>query len=149
MRYIARIISTWFGIGYFPLAPGTLTSFVVVLLYKCCLNTLSLPLYSALFLLVFLTGIAVSGRHSQDIGRKDPRVIVIDEAAGQLLALFMLHPTWFLCLSSFFLFRLFDIIKPFPIKKVEAFPKGWGIMLDDIIAAVYAGILINVYLLLQ
>ena len=149
MKRLSRIISTCFGIGYFPLAPGTLTSFVVVLLYKYYLFRLSWPLYFGFFVLTFSAGIYISGRHAKDLNKSDPRSIVIDEAAGQILALFALNPTWFLCLLNFFLFRFFDIIKPYPIKKVETFRGGWGIMLDDFVAAVYAGILINVYLLLK
>ena len=84
-----------------------------------------------------------------ELNKKDPRTIVIDEALGQLLVLFRLNPTWFPLLIGFGLFRFFDIIKPFPIKKAEKFPKGWGIMIDDILAAIYAGIILNLYLYLK
>jgi phosphatidylglycerophosphatase A len=80
--------------------------------------------------------------------KEDPRTVVIDEAAGQLIALFLLSPQWSLCAASFLLFRFFDIVKPYPIKRVETFPGGFGIMLDDIVAAIFAGIVINLFLLL-
>ncbi|MCK4759091.1 MAG: phosphatidylglycerophosphatase A, partial [Candidatus Aminicenantes bacterium] len=56
---------------------------------------------------------------------------------------------WFPILSGFLLFRIFDIVKPYPIKKVETLPSGWGIMMDDIVAAIYAGVIINLYLIIK
>lgn len=73
---------------------------------------------------------------------------MIDEAMGQALALFLLGEAWLLLILSFLLFRLFDITKPYPIKKIENLPKGWGIMLDDVAAAVYAGVVVRLYLFL-
>lgn len=149
MKLFAKVFATFFGAGYFPLAPGTLTSAIVILLYKYLLHKLSWPVYLLMFILLFILGIWVSDVHSRMLKKEDPRSVVIDEAAGQFLALFLLSPQWILCLASFVLFRFFDIVKPFPIKKVEEFPRGFGIMLDDIVAALYAGILINLYLLLR
>ena len=74
---------------------------------------------------------------------------MVDEACGQLLVLFSVPESWSVLLISFFLFRIFDIIKPFPIKKVENLPSGWGIMADDIMAAIYAGIFLHLYLILK
>ncbi len=71
---------------------------------------------------------------------------MIDEALGQALTLFLLGEAWLPLILSFLLFRLFDIIKPYPIKKIETLPKGWGIMLDDVAAAVYAGVVVRLYL---
>ena len=141
-------MATFFGLGYFPLAPGTLTSAVIVLLYKFVLHKLSWPFYLILFFLLFVLGIFVSDVYSRMLKKEDPRTVVIDEATGQLIALFLLNPQWSYCAASFVLFRIFDIGKPFPIKRVEEFPKGFGIMLDDLVAAIFAGILINLYLLL-
>jgi phosphatidylglycerophosphatase A len=149
MKLFSKIFATFFGVGYFPLAPGTLTSAIVILLYKYMLHKLSWPAYLLMFFLFLILGIWVSSVHSRMLEKEDPRSVVIDEAAGQLLALFLLSPQWILCLASFLLFRFFDIVKPFPIKKVETLPRGFGIMLDDVVAALYAGILINLYLLLR
>ena len=149
MKQFSKVIATFFGAGYFPLAPGTLTSAIVMLFYKFVLYKLSWPLYLLLFFLLFILGILVSDVYSRMLKKEDPRPVVIDEAAGQFLALFLFDPQWTLCLASFFLFRLFDIVKPFPIRKVETFPRGFGIMLDDILAALYAGILLNLFLLLR
>jgi phosphatidylglycerophosphatase A len=148
MKRFARLTATCMGLGYFPVAPGTLTSAVVVLLYKLILFRLTWPLYLLLFVFLFLLGVYVSHTYAESLKKEDPRSAVIDEAAGQLLALFLIDPSWILCAASFVLFRFFDIVKPFPIKQVEDFPKGFGIMLDDVVAALFAGILLNLYLLL-
>lgn len=148
MKIFAKVAATFFGVGYFPLAPGTLTSALIVLLYKIVLYKLTWPIYLLLFFLLFGLGTFTADVYSRMVKKEDPRTVVIDEAAGQFIALFMLSPQWTLCVASFFLFRLFDIVKPYPIKRVETFPRGFGIMLDDIVAAIFAGILINLFLLL-
>jgi phosphatidylglycerophosphatase A len=149
MKFLAKTIATFFGLGYFPLAPGTLTSLAAVFLYKLYLKKLDWPLYLLLIVLLFVVGIASSTAYSMILNKKDPRKIVIDEAAGQLLCLFRMNDAWPLLALSFVLFRFFDIVKPFPIKQVERLPRGLGIMADDIVAAFYAGILVNLYLLVR
>jgi phosphatidylglycerophosphatase A len=149
MKLLSKIISTFFGVGYFPVAPGTLTSLLVVLAYKFYLYKLSWPLYFSIIFLLFLIGVYTSSKFASDLSKKDPRKIVIDEACGQLLVLFRMSDAWFPVLSCFILFRVFDIAKPYPIKKVETLPSGWGIMMDDLVAAIYAGVIVNLYLLLK
>ncbi len=153
MKSLSKIIATFFGVGYFPVAPGTLTSLIVVLLYKFYLHSLSWPFYLLLLFLLFSVGVFTSTKYSLEIKKRDPQRIVIDEAFGQLLVLFQIGESWgtgwLPLLSCFLLFRIFDIIKPFPIKKVETLPEGWGIVMDDLVAAVYAGVIINLYLLLK
>jgi len=153
MKSLSKIIATFFGVGYFPVAPGTLTSLIVVLLYKFYLHRLSWPIYLLLLFLVFLVGIFTSTKYSSELKKQDPRKIVIDEAFGQLLVLFRIGESWgtgwLPLLACFLLFRIFDIIKPYPIKKVETLPEGWGIVMDDLVAAVYAGIIIHLYLLVK
>jgi phosphatidylglycerophosphatase A len=149
MKLLSKIISTFFGVGYFPVAPGTLTSLLVVLAYKFYLYKLSWPLYFSIIFLLFLIGVYTSSKFASDLSKKDPRKIVIDEACGQLLVLFRMSDAWFPVLSCFILFRVFDIFKPYPIKKVETLPSGWGIMMDDLVAAIYAGVIVNLYLLLK
>ena len=149
MKLLSKVISTFFGLGYFPVAPGTITSLVVVLAYKFYLYQLNWPLYLLILFLLFLVGIYSSTKFSAESNKKDPRKIVIDEACGQLLVLFRMSEAWFPVLASFVLFRIFDIVKPYPIKKVESLPAGWGIMMDDVVAAIYAGVIVNLYLLLK
>lgn len=149
MKLVSKIIATVFGIGYFPIAPGTLTSVIMVFLYKLFLHKLSWPIYLLLLFFLFFFGVFASSKYASELNKKDPRNIVIDEAVGQFLVLFQMSEDWFPLLLSFFLFRLFDVVKPFPIKKVENFPSGWGIMMDDILAAIYAGVIVNIYLILR
>ena len=149
MKFLSKSISTFFGIGFIPFAPGTLTSIVTVLLYKYYLYKLSWPVYALILILLFFIGVYASTDYSTALNKKDPRKIVIDEALGQLLVLFRMSDAWFPVLSCFVLFRVFDIAKPFPIRKIEKLPTGWGIMLDDVMAAVYAGVIVNLYLLLK
>ncbi len=149
MKLLSKVISTFFGLGYFPVAPGTITSLVVILAYKFYLYQLSWPLYLLIIFFLFVVGVYTSTKFSAESNKKDPRKIVIDEACGQLLVLFRMSEAWFPVLASFILFRVFDIVKPYPIKKVEALPAGWGIMMDDVFAAIYAGVIINLYLLLK
>ncbi|TEU05255.1 MAG: phosphatidylglycerophosphatase A [Candidatus Aminicenantes bacterium] len=149
MKLLSKIISSFFGAGYFPVAPGTLTSLVVILAYKFYLFRLSWSLHLLILFLLFFIGIYASTKVESESRKKDPRKIVIDEACGQLLVLFRMGDAWFPILSGFLLFRIFDIIKPYPIKKVETLPSGWGIMMDDIVAAIYAGVIINLYLIIK
>lgn len=149
MKILAKILATFFGIGFFPVAPATLMSLIIVLLYKLYLHNLSWPLYLILLLVLFFTGVLVSYHYSLELKEKDPGKIVIDEACGQLIVLFFVPTSWFLLFLGFFLFRLFDIIKPYPIKAAENLQRGWGIMVDDIIAAFYAAIILNVYMLIK
>jgi len=149
MKLLSKVISTFFGVGYFPIAPGTLTSLVVILAYKFYLFRLSWSLYLLILFLLFFIGVYTSTKVESESRKKDPRKIVIDEACGQLLVLFRIGDAWFPILSGFLLFRIFDIVKPYPIKKVETLPSGWGIMMDDIVAAIYAGVIINLYLIIK
>jgi len=148
MKMLSRVVATFFGIGYLPLAPGTIASFLVILLYRYYLYTWNWPLYLGVLVLIFILGAFASSVYAETIKKEDPRSAVIDEVLGQLIVLFRLPPSWPLLIASFLLFRVLDILKPFLIKKSEDFPRGWGIMMDDVVSGVCAGILINLYLLL-
>lgn len=132
MNIFARIVATFFGSGFCPIAPGTAASFITALLYMFLLSGLSGPVQALIIVGLFLVGVPASSRYSAELGRKDPGRIVIDEVCGQLIALFMLPPDPVSVAAAFFLFRIFDIIKPYPIRKLEGFPRGWGIMADDV-----------------
>jgi phosphatidylglycerophosphatase A len=149
VKTLSKIFATSFGIGFFPIAPGTATSLVFVLAYKFYLYSLHWAVFMGLLILLYFFGAMASTSYSASLKEKDPRRITIDEAAGQLLPMFLLPPTWTNMAIAFLLFRIFDILKPFPIRRTEAFPRGWGIMTDDIVAGLYTGILINFYLLLR
>jgi phosphatidylglycerophosphatase A len=173
--YLALAIAT-VGVGYFPIAPGTLGALVGVGLYLTIwgclyavleanavrgrLNLLYIftPLMAAMLVVITLVTIAgtwAATRADKVMQRKDPSAVVIDEVAGQMIALltgpFWL-PTWWSVLTAFILFRLFDIWKPYPIRRFEGLESGLGIMADDLLAGIYAlivkSILIGGYLLI-
>lgn len=149
MKTFWRIIASFFGIGYFPLAPGTLASLAVLLLYKLLLGHLPWPFLAVMLVLLIAVGTRACHIYAADLGKEDPRSAVIDEAAGQLLVFINLSPTWLNLWLAFALFRFFDIVKPFPVSRAEKLAGGWGIMADDVVAAVAAKIVLHLYLLLK
>ncbi len=100
--------------------------------------SLRTPVAIVLAMLVTLIGIPAATRAARGSGQKDPQFVVIDEVAGQLVALIALPLAWKSFLAGFILFRAFDIVKPPPVRQLEAFPEGTGIVLDDIAAGLYA-----------
>jgi phosphatidylglycerophosphatase A len=147
MNTLSMIFSTFFGTGFFPVAPGTAASFLTMLLFKLGLYRLSWPFQALIIVVLFIAGGAASTRYARLLNRKDPGRIVIDETCGQLIALFLVTPGWKELLLAFFLFRIFDIIKPYPIKKLEGLPLGWGIMADDVGAGLAAAGFLRLILL--
>jgi phosphatidylglycerophosphatase A len=97
-----------------------------------------MPLAISLAVLVTLIGILAATRVARGSGIKDPQFVVIDEVAGQLVALIAVPLSWKSLLAGFILFRAFDILKPPPVRQLEALPEGAGIMLDDVAAGLYA-----------
>jgi len=148
MKTVSRIIATFFGIGLAPLAPGTVASLAVLFLYKFILCGLPWPVLTGILAFLIAAGTYASGAYSAEVGEEDPRKIVIDEAAGQFLVFLSVPPTWLNLGLAFALFRFFDIVKPFPISRAERLPGGWGIMADDLAAAVAGGIILHLYLFL-
>src|SRR5471030_3108123 len=136
----AWAVGTFFGVGYMKPGPGTYASVVTVLLWWGAAHLLHVGprnLSALTFLamvVVTAIGIPASTIVAREAAKKDPGFVVIDEVAGQLFALLVLSPTWVHGLEALVLFRLFDIWKPWPIRKVEKLKDGWGIMLDDVLA---------------
>jgi phosphatidylglycerophosphatase A len=149
MRIASKILSTVFGLGCFPAAPGTLASIAAALLYRFVLHALPWPAYAALIVVLFFIGALTATIHSRILGQKDPGVIVIDEVCGQLAALILIPASWPYVLAGFILFRVFDILKPFPIRRFEHLPAGWGIMADDMAAAVFVAVLLHIFLFVR
>jgi len=150
MKAVWKYIATCLGIGLvFPLAPGTVVSALIVLIYKFVLFRLGWVSQALVLIGVFFVGVISASRFSAELRIKDPRCVVIDEACGQLAALFLCPASWGFMAAAFVLFRFFDIIKPYPIRKLEDLPTGWGIMADDLTGGIFAGILINFYVLLR
>jgi phosphatidylglycerophosphatase A len=138
----ATLVATFFGIGRLRPGPGTWGSAATVLIWAALCRALApdfrTPLAIALALLVTLIGIPAATRVARGSGIKDPQFVVIDEVAGQLVALIAVPFAWKSFLAGFILFRVFDIIKPPPVRQLEALPEGSGIVLDDVGAGLYA-----------
>jgi phosphatidylglycerophosphatase A len=143
MRRAAVWVATAFGAGYAPIAPGTAGSAVGVALYLL-IRTAPAPAQLAVVGAITLVGIWAGSVAAEHFGREDPGEVVIDEIAGQLVTLVLTGATWRGALAGFLLFRVLDIIKPWPANRFERFPGGWGIMADDVMAALYGNALLQV-----
>lgn len=158
---MALLFASGFGLGYLPKAPGTwgslagaLCSFVAFLAFlsmwlapvrrsfavgpvRIYLDTLS---YCILAVVIGLFGVWVSEIARKHFQNKDPQIVVIDEISGQFLTFVGARFDWQYLVAGFILFRIFDIWKPWPARQAENLPGGWGIMADDWVAGIYAGI---------
>jgi phosphatidylglycerophosphatase A len=134
--------------GYIPFAPGTFGT--VVAIPFCFLLSLLGPIWGALFLIGFFWGaVRIAGEAEEVFGKKDSGRIVIDEIVGFLVALFLIPWTAKSLVVGFVLFRFFDIFKPYPIRMLETrLPGGWGVVADDVLAGVYANVVLRCFLYL-
>jgi phosphatidylglycerophosphatase A len=130
-------------VGYFPIAPGTAGSAAGVFVDRALRATLSSVVHGIVVLVVIVLGVWVSSVVEKSSSKKDPSVVVVDEVAGMLLSYYLLPLSWRGLLIGFFVFRLFDIVKPFPCRRAEKIPGGVGIMADDLIAGVYTNIVLR------
>ncbi|HEY6414499.1 MAG TPA: phosphatidylglycerophosphatase A [Edaphobacter sp.] len=140
----AWTLGTFFGAGFLKPGPGTYGSIAALLLWYGAAHALN-PSPVALAIgttiaavVVTLIGIPAATIVARESGREDPGHVVIDEAAGQLIALIAIPADWRHAALSLLLFRLFDILKPPPIRQLERLPAGTGIMLDDVAAGLFA-----------
>jgi phosphatidylglycerophosphatase A len=147
----ATLIGSFFGIGYLRPGPGTWASGATTLWWTVLAHFLPPERRTSVAIsvafLVTLIGIPAATQVARGIGRKDPQFVVIDEVAGQLVALISVPVSWKSLLAAFILFRAFDIVKPPPVRQLESIPDGAGIVLDDLAAGGYA--LLVVHLLLR
>lgn len=141
----AVVLGSFFGAGYFPRGPGTFASAITVALavtlWPASLSPLWLLAGAAV---LFAAGVWAAGACERHFGRPDPGRVVLDEVVGQMIALAAIPRAhlgvagWKYCVLGFILFRVFDIVKPFPVGAAERLPRGWGIMTDDCLAGGYA-----------
>jgi phosphatidylglycerophosphatase A len=142
---IAGLVSTWFGCGYFPFAPGTVGSAAAVAIAIALHYFFGFAgwHFGVMAAIGFLPAVWAAGVTAEERHTKDPSVVVVDEVIGQWVSLAGALPfNWKSCLAAFFLFRLFDIWKPAPARQFEALPGGLGINADDVMAGIYAAVLI-------
>ena len=143
MRRLAILVCSCGYIGFFPIAPGTIGSAAGVAIYLVC-RRLGIPNFELpLIIALFAAGIALTKPCEEQLGCVDPGPIVIDEVMGMLITLFMIPVGWGGLLLGFFFFRVFDVVKPFPARRLERLHGGWGVMSDDAMAAVYSNLLLR------
>ena len=140
MTRLAILLATFFGVGFFPVAPGTAGSAATIPLFLL-LRWLDLPwLEPVVIVALFAIGIWAGSVAERHYARTDPGYVVLDEVIGQLTTLLFIPVTWKGILIGFLLFRLFDIVKPFPARQCERMHGGLGIMADDLMAGIYGNI---------
>jgi phosphatidylglycerophosphatase A len=144
MRRLALLLATWWGVGYVPRAPGTAGTIAAIPFF---LLLSQLPLYDYLpcVLGIGLVACWAAGEAERIFQEQDSKRIVIDEAVGFLVTMTALPPTWPYLIGGFCLFRCFDILKPPPIRLIERKVKGgYGVVLDDVLAGIYAQISLRI-----
>lgn len=135
------ILATGFGCGYIPKIPGTIGSLITVLLYW--IFPVDLVFLLSISIILFVIGVPTATLVERIEG-KDSGKIVIDEIVGQLLTFLFIPFTGLNLFLGFVFFRIFDIWKPYPINNSQNLPNGWGVMIDDVLAAIYANFVLRI-----
>jgi phosphatidylglycerophosphatase A len=142
MRRRVKLVTSFFYLGYSKFMPGTMGSLGGLVVYFFVRSSDVLYAFAILFL--FTLGVLFAGEAEKIYKRKDPGMIVIDEATGMLLSLFCVPFSMYSVILGFFLFRIFDILKPPPARRMERKTGALGIMFDDIIAAIYTNLILQI-----
>ena len=140
---VSWAVATFFGVGHFPFASGTVAIAAAFPLYVAGYLLGGDPLVLGLALFFTVAGVAAAGILEKTLGYHDTSEVVVDEVAGLLVTMLWLPLSIWTCVAGFALFRLFDVLKPWPASRAERLPGGWGIMADDLICAAMANILIR------
>ena len=144
MTRLAVFIATVAYCGYFPIAPGTVGSAAGLVVYALVWWTGSPVVEAALIVLLFAAGVWAGTTAERYFGGIDPGPVVIDEVVGMLIALAFIPVGWSAALAGFFLFRVFDVVKPYPARALERLHGGFGVMADDAMAAIYANVSLRI-----
>jgi phosphatidylglycerophosphatase A len=142
----ATVLATGFGSGYAPFAPGTAGSALGLLLFWP-LQRLPLSEQALVTAALFLVGVAAATHVARRVGIEDPSIVVWDEVIGMWVSLMALPFRPLTMALGFVLFRIMDVVKPYPARDLERLPGGWGIMADDVMAGIYANLVLRVGLL--
>lgn len=150
MKIWHKLIGTAMGLGFSPIAPGTAGALGGAVVGWAVMHFAPFPVIVLSFLigLFLLLGVHSAGK-LESLWGKDPSRVVIDEVVGMWIAMFMIPTGWPYTLAAFILFRFFDIYKPMFIRKAEQLKGGWGIMADDVLAGIYANVLIQLFCFIQ
>lgn len=138
MNALAVFLASFGYVGFFPIAPGTAGSAAALPLFALVRWSGSPLLEVATIVVVFAVGVWSASRTELALGRKDPGIVVIDEVVGMLITLALLPVSIPAVVLGFLLFRVFDVLKPWPAAQLEHLHGGLGIMLDDVFAGIYA-----------
>jgi phosphatidylglycerophosphatase A len=136
-------MASGFGLGFCPLAPGTAATLGIALLWGL-LPPIDPPLHASLLAAVLIIGVPVTS-HGERLFGHDAGCIVWDEFGGFLVTIWGLPNDWLVIALAFALFRLFDVTKIFPIRVSQRLPRGWGVMVDDVLAGIYANVALQLY----
>lgn len=140
-------MSIGFGLGLIPVAPGTFGSLLgPPLVWIVQTRIPGYGIQAMIGVVLFFLGVRVCDVGARVLGRKDPGAVVFDEIVAFFVVFAMIPVTWRSAILGFLLFRLFDISKPWPVKRLEKLPGGWGVMVDDLMAGLYAGLCLVVIL---
>jgi phosphatidylglycerophosphatase A len=148
MNRFIILLASGFGAGYSPVAPGTIGTLVAIPIYLI-FSRIPFPIYELTLLTFFFLSSWISDKAQNYWGRKDHPRIVIDEILGFLVTMLWVPKTALLIILGFFLFRFFDIVKPPPARHAEKVGGGYGVVLDDVLAGVYANIVLQLINLLR
>jgi phosphatidylglycerophosphatase A len=147
VTFLSLVIATACGVGYVPFAPGTAGSAAGLLLWY--LLPRSVTVQGGMILALLVAGSLAGNVAERHFGRADPGQIVVDEVMGMLVTLFLVPVGWKGALLGFLLFRVADIIKPYPANRFEKLPGGLGVMADDAMAGIYANVALRALLAAQ
>ena len=140
----SKIIGTGLFTGYSPIAPGTAGSLLALLIF-IFIPEISSVCWLGVIIVLFFVGVYCSTQLEKEY-EHDPSQANIDEIVGMLISLLWLPKTWIIIFAAFFLFRIFDIVKPYPVNNLQSLPKGWGVMADDVLAGIYANLVLQISL---
>jgi phosphatidylglycerophosphatase A len=130
--WVAWAIATWFGCGRVPKAPGTAGTLGAVPLYLMALRGGRVGVAAAAIVVTFI-GVWAASTVARELGVKDPQVVVVDEVAGLLVTMLpVAAASWRAVVVGVLVFRVLDVVKPWPVRELERLPSGWGIVLDDV-----------------
>ncbi len=147
---ILMFLASGLGAGYSPIASGTVATAVAIPIYFAAfhplnhLNLLHAGIYLVLLAFLFLLGVYVSTKAELALKEKDPHYVTIDEIAGFMMTMFLVPFSSKSIIAGFFLFRLFDVWKPYPIRQIQILRGGWGVMIDDMLAGLYSCICLQI-----
>lgn len=141
--FFSKLIASFFGVGYIQKGAGTLAALFCCFAWYYLVGSIGLAGEIGLLVLVFFLGVFTATIVEKEWGHDSNRV-VIDEVHGMLVALFLVPADWRYVLTAFVLFRFFDIVKPLGIRRMERQPKGWGVMLDDVLAGLYSNVILQI-----